>query len=132
MIVLQQHLTTCHVNIFVADRDRSRRAERRLSRRGLRVSAAAPFASSFEEAQRKRLHRTQWDIGESKATLLTRVDIPECSCITAVGFAGEDLSELYVTTSRFFPGPTSKANDGKLFRVTGTGAKGLPSHAFDG
>ena len=72
------------------------------------------------------------DIGESGATLLTRVDIPECSCITAVGFAGEDLSELYVTTSRFFPGPTSKANDGKLFRVTGTGAKGLPSHAFDG
>ena len=41
-------------------------------------------------------------------------------------------SELYVTPSRFFPGPTSKANDGKLFRVTGTGAKGLPSHAFDG
>ena len=34
---------------------------------------------------------TQWDIGESGATLLTRVDIPECSCITAVGFAGEDL-----------------------------------------
>ena len=30
------------------------------------------------------------------------MDIPEASCVTAVGFAGADLSELYVTTSAFF------------------------------
>ncbi|MDB4041513.1 SMP-30/gluconolactonase/LRE family protein, partial [Akkermansiaceae bacterium] len=60
---------------------------------------------------------------------LKRVDLP-CMETTACAFGGENLDELYVTTG--IHKSEVEEDAGRLFRITGLGVRGLPSHAFAG
>lgn len=62
-------------------------------------------------------------------TELHRIDLP-CLETTACAFGGEDLSEMYVTTG--IHKNVTEPDAGHLFRITGLGATGVPSHAFNG
>jgi len=58
-----------------------------------------------------------------------RVEIP-CLETTACAFGGENLDELYITTG--IHKSEVEEHAGKLWKVTGLGVSGLPSHAFNG
>ncbi|MDA7537688.1 SMP-30/gluconolactonase/LRE family protein [Akkermansiaceae bacterium] len=60
---------------------------------------------------------------------LKRVDLP-CMETTACAFGGGNLDELYVTTG--IHKSEVEEDAGRLFRITGLGVRGLPSHAFAG
>ena len=62
------------------------------------------------------------------------VSIPAPS-VTSCAFGGPSLTELYVTTARWFATPehlSEYPQAGAVFRVDGLGARGLPSHRFAG
>jgi len=61
---------------------------------------------------------------------LRKIDINDVSGVSACTFGGENLDELYVTTSSFVPSPFSE--DGNVFKVTGLGVKGMPANFYDG
>ncbi|MGM9471335.1 SMP-30/gluconolactonase/LRE family protein [Pseudarthrobacter sp. YS3] len=54
---------------------------------------------------------------------------------TSCTFGGPDLADLYITTGEW-PATTDQLDDyphaGAVFRVVGTGARGLPAHRFGG
>ena len=60
---------------------------------------------------------------------LHRIDLP-CLETTACAFGGKNLDELYVTTG--IHSSVEEADAGRLFRVTGLGVSGVPSHSFRG
>ncbi|MDG1356632.1 MAG: SMP-30/gluconolactonase/LRE family protein [Akkermansiaceae bacterium] len=60
---------------------------------------------------------------------LHRIDFP-CMETTACAFGGENLDELFVTTG--IHNSVKEADAGRLFRVTGLGVSGVPSHSFHG
>lgn len=52
--------------------------------------------------------------------------------ITAAAFGGPNLDELYVTSAQLVvKGVEQPAPAGAVFKVTGTGAKGLPGYKVD-
>ncbi|EFA03134.2 regucalcin [Tribolium castaneum] len=69
--------------------------------------------------------------GNKSETLLDTINMP-AEQVTSVAFGGRNLDELFVTTGRFetdekkLPAPVN----GATYRVTGTGAKGLPGVSF--
>jgi sugar lactone lactonase YvrE len=76
-----------------------------------------------------------WDGGAvhryaADGTLDAVVALP-CSRVTACAFAGDDLSQLYITTSRLELGDAAEPAAGSLFRCE-PGVRGLPVHAFAG
>jgi gluconolactonase len=69
--------------------------------------------------------------GSKSETLLDTIDIP-AEQVTSVAFGGKNLDELYVTTGAMElqgkkPAPPV---DGAVYKVTGTGSKGLPAVNF--
>ncbi|MGB2402689.1 MAG: SMP-30/gluconolactonase/LRE family protein [Akkermansiaceae bacterium] len=60
---------------------------------------------------------------------LHRIDLP-CLETTACAFGGDKLDELFVTTG--VHSSIKEADAGRLFRITGLGACGVPSHSFQG
>ena len=60
------------------------------------------------------------------------VIIPGQMNTTSCSFGGKDYSDLYVTTSKHHPHEKEERiyepTAGSLFRVTGTGAQGLPAY----
>ncbi|EFA03135.1 regucalcin [Tribolium castaneum] len=69
--------------------------------------------------------------GHTAETLLDTVEIP-AQQVTSVAFGGQNLDELYVTTASFeYKGRTPPPPvNGALYRITGTGSKGLPANNF--
>jgi gluconolactonase len=69
--------------------------------------------------------------GSKSETLLDIIDIP-AEQVTSVAFGGKNLDELYVTTGAMElqgkkPAPPE---NGAIYKVTGTGSKGLPAVNF--
>lgn len=60
---------------------------------------------------------------------LHRIDLP-CMETTACAFGGKNLDELFVTTG--IHSSVQERDAGRLFKVTGLGVSGVPSHSFDG
>ena len=60
---------------------------------------------------------------------LHRIDLP-CVETTACAFGGDNLDELFVTTG--IHNSMKEQDAGRLFRVTGLGACGVPSNSFHG
>ncbi|MGJ8694789.1 MAG: SMP-30/gluconolactonase/LRE family protein [Verrucomicrobiaceae bacterium] len=60
---------------------------------------------------------------------IRRIDLP-CLETTACAFGGENLDELYVTTG--IHKSVVEEDAGRLFKITGLGVRGLPSHPFAG
>lgn len=60
---------------------------------------------------------------------IQRIDLP-CMETTACAFGGENLDVLYVTTG--IHKTEVEEHAGLLFKVTGLGVKGLPSHSYAG
>jgi sugar lactone lactonase YvrE len=58
------------------------------------------------------------------------IEVP-VQLVTSCCFGGEDLSELYITTSRENLSPDEEPNAGSIFRVR-TGVRGLPVQPFTG
>lgn len=58
-----------------------------------------------------------------------KIDLP-CMETTAVAFGGVNLDELFVTTG--IHKSEVEEDAGRLFKITGLGVRGLPSHAFAG
>jgi sugar lactone lactonase YvrE len=55
--------------------------------------------------------------------------------VTSVTFGGDDLTDLYVTTSREHLSESDLAEQplaGSVFAIAGTGVKGLPANTFAG
>jgi sugar lactone lactonase YvrE len=74
---------------------------------------------------------TQWD--PSNGALLDTIEVPVPN-VTCCAFGGQDLAELYVTTSRVgldADGLVRYPHAGALF-VTRPGIHGLPAHRFQG
>lgn len=66
--------------------------------------------------------------------VLQSIDIP-AERVTSVCFGGDNLDELYVTSSRSHYSEAQLAKQplaGSLFKITGLGSKGLPANIFEG
>lgn len=65
-------------------------------------------------------------------TLVGLVELPAVG-VTSVAFGGDDLSDLYITTSTSFPpgDPRAHANEGGIFRCR-PGVRGRPANMFAG
>jgi gluconolactonase len=69
--------------------------------------------------------------GSKSETLLDTIDIP-AEQVTSVAFGGKNLDELYVTTAavEIQNKKPVRPVDGAVYKVTGTGSKGLPGASF--
>jgi gluconolactonase len=69
--------------------------------------------------------------GHKAETLLDTIQMP-AQQVTSVAFGGPNLDELYVTSASFqYKGRTPPPpENGALYRITGTGSKGLPANNF--
>jgi sugar lactone lactonase YvrE len=67
---------------------------------------------------------------DSSGALSEVIEIP-VRLVTSCCFGGEDLSDLYITTSRENLSPDEEPNAGSIFRVR-TGTRGLPVQHFTG
>jgi L-arabinonolactonase len=66
--------------------------------------------------------------------MVERIEVP-AKHPTMVAFGGPDLDQLYVTSASVLLGPGERANwphAGKVFRIDGTGARGMAEPLFDG
>jgi sugar lactone lactonase YvrE len=82
------------------------------------------------------LHQSPWLIRlDPGGRIVGRIELPVSSA-TSIAFGGEDLDELYVTSvdPTKIPGaqhgPVDRENDGRLFRITGTGFVGAGTKAL--
>lgn len=65
-------------------------------------------------------------VNPEKQEIVDEIEIPDAAQITSVAFGGPNLDELFVTTANF---ATSPRPNGRLFRVTGLGAKGTKMYS---
>nr|XP_022906695.1 regucalcin [Onthophagus taurus] len=67
-------------------------------------------------------------INPNTSELIKKLTFP-CKQITAAAFGGPNLDELYVTSARLtVKGVEQKEPAGAVFKVTGTGARGIPNY----
>lgn len=67
--------------------------------------------------------------------ILQKVEVPATQT-TSVCWGGKQLDELYVTSARVDMSEDQIRNEqplaGSIFKITGTGSKGLPAHVYEG
>lgn len=61
--------------------------------------------------------------------VIQRIELP-CLEVTACAFGGEDLTDLYITTG--LHSSLEEPGAGRLYRIRGHGARGLPANSFPG
>jgi sugar lactone lactonase YvrE len=73
-----------------------------------------------------------YKIDPLKKRLLQKITLPGVKNVTSCAFGGENLSDLYITSSSLGTNPKDEPNAGALFRVALKDAKGRPAFKYLG